>query len=232
MHNVPSILRGRSRTGRASIAAVACVMTGALLLSLSATGFAAGERHVVPPNGKVAGRGYAYYQKRDWQVYFSTPAPGPKACATLTVGGKKVALVSDGRGGHITCSEPAGRPIYLPGPGNECSTLPGDHSGYGTTDQQLKRCAAAGMKGATVRAWFDGHRVPGFQKSFITATRVYLIKLPKNRFKGIKQRRGRSAADGYGLLVIGLTKGTYTLRNAVTFASGGGGGHDVTVHVQ
>lgn len=213
----PSILRRTSGSRRASIAASVCVLAGGLLLVLSGGGFAAAGSNVVPPSGTVAGHSYAYYLERGWQLYFSSPAPGPRTCPTITVDGQKVALVGGpgGGGGKSTCNEPTGRPIYLPGPEDECSTLPGDHNGFGTTESQLKRCARAGMKGALASASVDGHRISHFN-GFITATGVYSIHLPKNRFPGVKQRSGRSAAYGYGLLVIGLTKGTHTLHHAGT----------------
>jgi hypothetical protein len=119
-------------------------------------------------------------------------------------------------GAGRTCTEPAGRPIYVGGPGSECSTLPGDHKGFGTTDSELKQCARAGLKGfSDVTASVDGHHVPQYAR-FITATEAFPFNLPKNRFPGIKQRNGRSAAYGYGLLLTGLTKGTHTVRHTVT----------------
>lgn len=185
-------------------------MAGVVLAFAAGGAALAAQSRVVPPNGKVGGKGYSYYQERGWKAVFHSPA----ACQTITVGGLRVAIVNVSA--EPTCTAPAGRPVYAPGPGSECSTLPGDHNGYGTTASQLKRCARAGLKGfSDVTASVDGHRVPQYAR-FITATEVFAFRLPKNRFPGVKQRRGRSAAYGYGLLLTGLDKGTHKIQHTVT----------------
>ena len=65
---------------------------------------AATPSHVVPPNGKVGGKGYCYYLERGWEVFFASPGP----CQTVSVGGLRVAVVdpSDGPDLHR-----AGRPV-------------------------------------------------------------------------------------------------------------------------
>lgn len=196
---------GRTRPPRPMSATIAM----ALVLFLCGAAAAATPNHVVRPNGKVAGKGYSYYLERGWKAYFASPAP----CQTVTVNGLRVAVLDPTE--DPTCTEPAGRPIYVTGPGAECSTIPGDHSGFGKTAPQLMRCARAGLKNSVVHAWVDGHRVPKFA-GFITATEAFAFRLPKNRFHGVEQRRGRSAAYGYGLLLRGLTKGTHTVRHAET----------------
>ncbi|MGN6167033.1 MAG: hypothetical protein ACTHQQ_02535 [Solirubrobacteraceae bacterium] len=194
--------RGRARAVLPVVGVVLACAAGGVAL--------AAQPRVVPPNGKVGGKGYSYYLERSGKAFFHSPA----ACQTVTVGGLRVAVVFIGAA--PACSEPAGRPVYAGGPANECSTLPGDHKGFGTTASQLKRCARAGLKAFShVKASVDGHRVPKFAR-FITATEVFAFLLPKNRFPGVKQRKGRSAAYGYGLLLRGLTKGTHTVRHAAT----------------
>jgi hypothetical protein len=201
--------------GRARLAGSVCVLCGALL-ALSGGALAAGPGNVVPRNGLVAGKGYAYYQERAWKLDFSAPQSGPKNCMTVTVDGRVVEFI--GGAGHLTCTLPAGSPIYMDGPDNECSTLKGDHNGFGTSDSQLVKCARAGMKGVVARATIDGHRITNFAK-LITATGAYRIRISKHRFPGITARHGRDAAYGYGLLVIGLTKGTHTLHHESSFGT-------------
>jgi hypothetical protein len=185
-----------------------------LSLTLSGAGFAAAGSTVVPPNGKVAGHGYAYYEKRGWQLFFSFPGPEPKACRTITVDGQVVAIVGGFRD-KSSCVEPAGRPIYFPGPVNECSTVKGDHGSFSTSASALKKCARFVMRGAVASESLDGHVVANFAR-FLTATGVFKVHVPKNRFPGITSRTPRSAAYGYGLLVTGLTKGTHTLKRTGT----------------
>ena len=134
-----------------------------------------------------------------------------------SLGNESLVEFIGGAGDH-TCTLPGGRPIYVDGPGNECSTLKGDHNGFGTSDSQLVKCARAAMKGVVAHATIDGHPITNFGK-LITATGAYPIRITKNRFPGITARTGRDAAYGYGLLVIGLTKGTHTLYHRSSFGT-------------
>jgi hypothetical protein len=169
---------------------------------------------VVPPRGKVAGQGYTYWLERFWQNLFASGRLIPKPCQTLTVGGQRVALLTAGTfwpGPYShTCSEPAGRPIYLQAVTDECSTFRTDHNGFGTTPSQLKRCARAGYVVTKAGVWVDGSRVGHF-KRFITATGVYPVHVPTHNQFSIKRHSGRSAAYGSGLLLSGLSKGTHTI---------------------
>ena len=46
---------------------------------------------------------------------------------------------------------------------------------------------------------------------FITATGVYPVHVPKHNLFNYRQRDGRSAAYGYGLLLTGLRTGEHTI---------------------
>jgi hypothetical protein len=204
---------------------ISAAIAAALVLALCGAAAAATPSHVVPPNGKVGGKGYSYYLGRWEKAFFHSAA----ACQTVTVSGLRVALVFGGE--SPACTEPAGRPIYLGAPADECSTLPGDHKGYGTTASQLKRCARAGFNVfSDVKAWVDDRRVSRYAR-FTTATQAFAFHIPKNRFPGVKQRSGRSAAYGYGLLLTGLTKGTHTVRQTFTL-NGTKVDNTVTLHVR
>jgi hypothetical protein len=179
---------------------------------------AAGADSVLPPGGKAAGESYAYWLAAKEQVFFSGPPAGPKACDTLHAPGGAVGfLAGGGGGGTITCNEPAGRPVYVDGVSNECSTLPGDHNGFGTSSAQLKRCARAGFKGLSGTATLDGVRVANYP-NLIVATRVIHIRVPKRNQFGIKAQSGTSAAYGEGLLLSGLSAGPHTLRITSTIS--------------
>ncbi|MBV9004635.1 MAG: hypothetical protein JO181_08250 [Solirubrobacterales bacterium] len=177
--------------------------------------FAAAGPHVVPAKGKVAGKGYAYWLERSWQYTFSMPPP-IHPCATLTVLGQRVALLTlntlNPGADKLTCNEPAGRPLYVVELSNECSTFKGDHDHFGTSDSQLTRCARALFKGAKVTATVDGQSVDVHK--LLAATEVYPVRVPrKNIFNSHKASGGRSAAYGYGLLLTGVSKGTHTIHN-------------------
>ena len=149
------------------------------VIVLAAAAQAAAGPRVVPPSGKVAGGGYAYWLGVKEQVFFSSPPTGPKQCGTQRGADGPVAFLFAGSG-HTTCAEPAGRPIYVSGISNECSTLHGDHSGFGTSPTQLGRCARAGLKGLTGTATVDGTRVGNYRK-LIVGTKAVEIHVPKLR---------------------------------------------------
>jgi hypothetical protein len=194
---------------------MACGISGVLLLSVGSVALAAGGS-VVAPGGKVAGKSYSYWLERTWQVAIAAPSPpGPKVCQNLKVNGKRVAMLEGGyypQGPALryTCSEPSGRPMYVAEPSDECSTLQGDHDGYGTTRTELERCARAMFQGHFGATLVDGRRVANFQK-FITATGLYPVHAARPNVLGTTGVNGQSAAYGYGLLLKGFAKGTHTV---------------------
>ena len=169
---------------------------------------------VVPLHGSVAGKGYSFWMERFWQNLFASGKLQPKPCETVTVGGQRVALLSDGAAGPgpygYTCTEPVGRPVYLQGLSDECSTFRTDHNGFGTSPSQLKLCARKIFKAASAHLWVDGAPVRHFNR-FVMATGLYPVHVPKHNGFGIKKPSGRSAAYGSGVLLSGLTKGTHTV---------------------
>jgi hypothetical protein len=199
--------------GRRTVARALPAISAALVLSLTAVALAVATP-VVAPRGNVAGKGYAYWQERFWQNLFASGRLTPKACQTLTVGGQRVALLTVGIAGpgpySHTCTEPAGRPLYLQALTDECSTFKTDHNGFGTTASQLKRCARADYKVTNAEVWVDGRPVQPFNR-FITATGVYPVHVPSHNMFNIKRPNGRSAAYGSGLLLSGLNRGTHTI---------------------
>jgi hypothetical protein len=196
----------------------------ATLLAMNGAALAASSSKVVAPNGTVAGKGYGYYVGKSWQVIFESPAHNKNFCATASVGGKQVAMiwskvVAGGSGTYKqTCTEPAGRPIYLQHVANECSTFKGDHAGFGTTSAQLMKCARAPFTNATGTTKVDGHKL-AHPNRYLAASHAYAIKLHKSNYLGYKKRHGRSAAYGYGVLLRGLTAGTHKIVIAGTIPS-------------
>lgn len=225
-------LRLRFGSKRLVSAALPPAIATVLLLSAGAAAVAAVTSDVVPANGHVAGHGYGYWLRRSWQFIFSS-SPPVKPCQTLTAGGQGVGyltLATLAPGRHkITCSEPAGRPLYADELSAECSTFKGDHGNFGTSSTQLERCARATFKGLKNTTSVDGQRVD--MKSLIAASAVYPVHLGKHNPFGAPAGNGRSAAYGYGLMLTGLAKGPHVIHSV---AGGGGGTLDVTwtVHVQ
>jgi hypothetical protein len=127
--------------------------------------------------------------------------------------------VAKGSGTYTqTCTEPAGRPIYVQHVANECSTFKGDHAGFGTSGAQLKKCARSPFTNATGTTKVDGQKV-AHPDRYLAASQVYAITLHKSNYFGYKKKHGRSAAYGYGVLLRGLTTGTHKVVVAGTIPS-------------
>lgn len=199
---------------RRRVAVVAMAFGVTLVLGLGTATATGGN--VVPPGGKVAGTGYAYWLKWQWQFQFAHTPPYT-ACQPVTVNGHEVGYlgiksIAPGSSSYM-CSEPAGRPLYFIELSAECSTFHGDHLTYGTTDSQLEKCARAEFKGGTPtqHTTIDGHAVSVMK--LLAATSVYPVHNAKHNFVTSKQRNGRSAAYGWGLLLTGLSKGTHVIHS-------------------
>jgi hypothetical protein len=207
---------------------------------------------VVPAGGKVAGKGYAYYFKRLQQLIAPSTRPLP-SCSTVTVGGQKVAMLNL-NGVTATCSEPAGRAIYVAVLSNTCSTQRGFHGGLappslwsnqgsGTSDADLVKCAATALAcapGAQVNPTAPGcWAVPAGPvtlpsaaldghpvnlRPLVIATGVFFV--PKSL-----GGPARAAAYGVGVLLRGLSKGTHTIQIDVKPPAGPPGGAKSTVKV-
>jgi hypothetical protein len=182
-------------------------------MALAAVGTA-----VVGPGGIAAGGGYVYWLGVKNRLFFDTPAPGPPVCATEHGPAGPIAfLLGGGRERHsFSCHEPAGRPIYVNGLNNECSTLKGDHNGYGTSDAQLRRCARSGYRGLSASATLDGRRVANYHELIATSPPI-TFHIRTNNSLGIAPQSGRSVSYGEGLLLSGLSVGTHNIRISEKF---------------
>jgi hypothetical protein len=191
-----------------------CGIGVALLVSCGTPAYAALGTYVIPANGKIAGRGYAYYLQRSWQIDFAVATNKPiRACNALTVNGQHVAVLDFRNAAGLAtykCIEPAGRPVYVTAvASDECSTFAGDHE-FGTTNLGLERCARTGFGGTKQKAWVDGRTVN--VDKLITATNVFPVRLAKNNVFHSTNRSGRAAAYGYGLLLSGFSTGTHVVH--------------------
>jgi hypothetical protein len=200
------------------IAAVA--IAAGLLLSLGAAAVAAGGAVVVPPTGKVAGEGYVNYEQRSTQKLLDS-SQGQRPCQTLAVNGHRVAYLTLSTiaptTNNYTCTEPAGRPMYAVGIGNECSTFKGDHGKFGTTDAQLRKCARALFKGVKQSFTVDGRSVN--VSKLVTLTAAFPVDIPKNPLFPLPHGKGRSASYGPGLLLTGLSKGTHSIQGVTNLGT-------------
>jgi hypothetical protein len=147
--------------------------------STAATGPLDGEgaASVVPSGGTVAGKGYPYWLERVQLVGFEGPFT-PPSCVVVSAGGQRVALLFAHRPGHslsITCSEPAGRSLYVAELFTVCSTLEG-LPGFGTPPAELETCARSDFtsgtqKGVSYGVTLDGHPT----RAVVGATGTYYV---------------------------------------------------------
>jgi hypothetical protein len=208
-----------------TIPAVAALLAG----SAGAVARAAGPGPVVGPGGKVAGQGYPYWLGVANRIFW-TDGGAPPLCQTLHAHGQAVEFL-DGAdtGQQITCRVSAQEPIYVQGIANECSTLHGDHAGFGTSARQLEQCARKGLKGLHGTASVDGVPVANYRE-LISAATVVDARLPKHNGFHLAPQRMRSADYGEGLLLRGLAAGTHTIV-VKSFTPGGNEQRRFVVHV-
>jgi hypothetical protein len=169
-----------------------------------------GPGQVVGSAGKVAGHGYPYWLGAADRIFF-TDGGAPPLCQTLHAHGQAVEFL-DGADTdqQITCRVPPQEPIYVHGINNECSTVHGDHAGFGTSAAQLERCARHGFKGDHGAVSIDGVPVANYRQ-LISAAPVLDARLPKHNRFHLAPQRMRSADYGEGLLLRGLTAGTHAI---------------------
>lgn len=202
------VLFGASRGKRGL--ALACGASLVALMPAQDASAASAMKDVVPKSGTIAGEPYPYWMTRTWRLYYSSLAPGRKACATVTVKGKAVTLVGNFGGGkesRSTCHVPAGSAVYINAYTTHCSTVEGEHPGFGPNASEVRKCAL-GVNKYTVRvginAWLDGRQVTLFGHNFWDGTPAFPVT--------IKEQEAEAAAWGWSLLLRPLPKGTHTVR--------------------
>lgn len=168
----------------------------------------------------MAGRGYAYWLERVQLAGFEGPFTAP-SCVVVSAGGQRVALLFAHRPGHrlsITCSEPAGRVLYVAELFTVCSTLEG-LPGFGTPPAELEKCArgdfAGGTKGASYSVTLDGHPT----RAVVGATGAYYVpKVVSGGLCSLSCVPAPAYAAGYGagVLLAGLSKGTHIVYHTVS----------------
>jgi hypothetical protein len=190
------------------IAATMALLAGAA----GTTASAAGPGPVVGPAGTVAGHGYSYWAGVANRIFFSHGG-APPLCQTLHSHGQEVEFLDGVDAEHtIRCRVRAREPIYVHGITQECSTIAGDHKGFGTSARQLERCARQQFRALRLRgtASVDGVAVSNYAE-LSSAAPVVDVRLPKHNAFHLPPLRLKSAAYGEGLLLSGLAVGTHTI---------------------
>jgi hypothetical protein len=185
------------------------LVVATLALGVSVSASAASP--VVPPAGAAAGEGYSYWLALKDRTFFDTGG-SPPTCQTVHTS-TATGLFLDGSQGHsVSCNAAAGEGIYVDGPSNECSTVKGDHSGFGSSAAQLVACAKAGYASAKVSgaATVDGTPVADYA-ALVVGTPALAVQIPAHNGFGVKGGAAMTADYGEGLLLTGLASGTHTI---------------------
>jgi len=206
--------RGDQSPGRLSRRArlAGLAVATALVACGGAVAHAAGVSPVVPPGGTIDGEGYAYWSGAADAAFFDSGGATPPCARTLKApdGGTVVELAASG-----SCDVPAWEPIFVPGDGAnyECSTVEGDHYGFGTTPAQLQLCARQNYYEINTRgtATVDGNPVENYA-GLISASPAFDFVIPDRNDFGVTPGPGMTAIYGESLLLRGLSPGTHTIR--------------------
>jgi hypothetical protein len=150
-----------------------------------------------------------------WTTLLKTPtvenpfATGDPACVDL--GRETVAPFTPSPSlPDPTCTVKRGTKIFVAASTWECSTFPGDHFDYGTTEPELRTCARQNDAQVAPAVTVDGQPV----RVTAVETRLLRIHLPEDNIFGLAgtDRKGRSVAHGWAVLVKRLARGTHTIQ--------------------
>lgn len=148
-----------------------------------------------------------------WTTVFETPAAqnsfgtGGPASGCFSLAGT-VAPFGPGPSGVPACTVKPGTKIFVAASSWECSTFPGDHPGFGTTEAELRNCARQYDVQVAPTVSVDGQAVP------VTAVETQLlhIVLPADNIVGLPAgNQGVSAAHGWVTLLHPLKPGTHAI---------------------
>jgi hypothetical protein len=146
-----------------------------------------------------------------WTTVLQTPSAqnpygsGRSAFACFDLGGIVAPLAP---GGVESCTVRSGTKVFVTANTFECSTFDGDHSGFGTTEAELRACARQNDVHVAPTVTIDGKSVPVTE----VETRPLNIVLPAgNIFGPPPGTQGLSVAHGWVALLHPLTPGTHTI---------------------
>ncbi len=136
-----------------------------------------------------------------------------------------------------TCLVSSTQPLFFPLINTECSNVESPPF-FGATDQDRAICAAKLIDGvgiSTLTATIDGTTLGSKDLSaFRFASPPFNFQMPaRNNYLGLSGvTSGRSASDGYWLMLKPLGPGTHTLHLGAAFVSGMGAGFSQNITYQ
>jgi hypothetical protein len=223
-------------------------LVGALLgLIIAAPLVAAAASPVVSPTdaASLTGKTYPEWSAAWWQYVFAIPV---QSNPNLDLTGKYCQVNENANVFFLngasttaavtrTCTVSSTQPLFFPLINVECSNVESPPF-FGASDQDRKICAAEIIDGvgiSTLTATIDGTTLGSQDLSaFRFASPPFNFQMPaRNNFLGLPGvTSGRSASDGYWLMLKPLAPGSHTLHFGAAFVSGVGAGFSQNITYQ
>ena len=230
---------------RRSMVAVSLVI---LALVMAPTALAeTSDLTVVPPSASSAqtGKTYGELSAAWWQTMLAIPVDSNPtfdstgANCSLGESAQIFFLAGEGSGKPVTraCTVSATKPLFFPIINVECSNVE-KAPFFGATDGDRAACAtqfADGIGISSLKVTLDGVNVPGLDR-FRATSPPFNFTIPKNYnilFVRGNTTSGRSAADGFWVLLKPSAPGSHVIHFKGAFVSGLGAGfsQDVTYNL-
>lgn len=189
---------------------------------------------VSPVNASALGATYGEWSAKFWQWNFSMPVEHHPLFETADcsagqtgnlwfLGGTAASFEQIDQGNGVilgtatrTCTVPPGTWLFIPLVNAECSTLPGDHPGFGTTEADLRACATYFtnfVNLSTMTASLDGVPITALNQYRAGSPLFSIGPLPANNIAGAPAGSTATAvSDGYYLMLHPLSVGQHILK--------------------
>jgi hypothetical protein len=227
------VMKGSLRYGQSVVAVVGIVLG----LMVPATSLA---QVVVPPDVVVFGKTYEEWSAVWWQWNFPIPVPSnPTFDTTGQHCGVRqsrpvffLAGIATGEPVTRECTVPSDTPLFLPLINAECSNVE-QPPFFGRTDAERLACAQEVIDGVSIdslKASIDGVAVGGLE-DFRVQSPPFDFRMPAQNnildLPGVTS--GRSASDGYWLMLEPLSPGPHVIHFEAVVVSGPGAGFSQNV---
>src|SRR5215831_6300169 len=219
---------------RHGVMALAGVVLALIVAAPATLADAASLSIIAPPGAQAAsGKTYGDWSAVWWQVMMAIPVesnPTFDLTGANCSGGNTAAiffLAGQGTGETVTrsCTVPTTKPLFFPIINVECSNVEKPPF-FGATDEDREACArriADGIGVSTLHVTLDGAAV-GNPSRLRAASPPFNFTIPRNDnilfVRGVTS--GRSASDGYWVLLNPPSPGTHTIHFEGAFVSGVG----------
>ena len=197
---------------------------------------------VYPPDSVVFGMTYGDWLAAYWQYILAFPASANPATDTTGAicnlgqsGGPVFFLNGSFASGVLitrSCTVPAGKALYIPNVGCECSTAESAPF-HGDTGQEMRACTLAftdGIDVRTLKVTVDHKKIQNLG-SYRAQSPLYNFIMPADdNILGVPGvSSGSSVADEYGVILKPLSPGFHVIHFEGAFVTGPGAGASFSV---